>query len=505
VDTTDRASSSEVRFVGQSAATWRYWVDQPLGTPGGFGGVYAAEGSDGTPMAVKVVKKQRPSGALGDRLLRREIDIGRRVRESGSDRLLPVLDAADHSDALLLVMARAGRALDAALPMSEPDVITVMTDITKGLQDLHAIGIIHRDLKPPNVLLHDSHWKLADFGIARDQEIGTQDPTFIGWGSLPYMAPELWELKSPTVKTDLYALGCLAFELLTGVAPYTGDQAALREAHLTRAPPDVPCSNITLKNLITRLIDKDPADRPQDARAVLDRLCRAVSTHSAAQEAIAHGLGVHYAEKSNAAAQAAAAVAAANTLRQQKAQALADLREISGDALEDLRAVEPEAQLREQVLASNTNPSDALSFTLSTTDVTLQIRIWKDQSDARTLFEKIFANPVNFSGIIFAAAAYIGNRRHPEQLNAANLVYEQSGGRFAWQVYKFRANAMVSPEKYDYGPHGRTHGLAPKDFFRERPSMRIRLSGEREPIWTLTEALLTADIFLELFQEAVDL
>ena len=61
----------------------------------------------------------------------------------------------------------------------------------------------------------------------------------MGWGSFPYMAPELWELKSPTVKTDLYALGCLGYELLAGAPPYTGDQAALRAGHLTQAPPAV--------------------------------------------------------------------------------------------------------------------------------------------------------------------------------------------------------------------------------------------------------------------------
>ncbi len=105
--------ANEVTFTGQSGATWRYWTDQPLGTPGGFGGVYAAEGSDGTPMAVKVVNKQRPSGVLDDRLLRREIDIGKRVVDSGSEMLLPVIDAADANDALLLVMTRAEGALAA--------------------------------------------------------------------------------------------------------------------------------------------------------------------------------------------------------------------------------------------------------------------------------------------------------------------------------------------------------------------------------------------------------
>ncbi len=185
--------TDEITFTGQSGATYRYWINQPLGRPGRFGRVYAGERRDGMPVAVKVVDKQDRRGTLDHRLLRREIDIGRRVAGSGSDILLPIVDAAETGDALLLVMHRAEGALgDIPLPMSEAHVVTAMTDIATGLRDLHAISIIHRDLKPGNVLRHNRRWKLADFGIARDQDIGTQDPTFLGAGSHPYMAPEIW-------------------------------------------------------------------------------------------------------------------------------------------------------------------------------------------------------------------------------------------------------------------------------------------------------------------------
>src|SRR5262249_27453386 len=163
------------------------------------------------------------------------------------------------------VMPRADGALDGKSgPLGEPEVVSVMADVAAGLQQLHEIGVIHRDLKPENVLRHQGHWKLADFGIARDGEIGTQDPTFIGIGSYPYMAPEIWELKSPTVKTDLYALGCLAYELLTGRPPYLGNREEVRAGHLMRPPPEVPASNIVLKSLIASLIAKSPGRRPQD-------------------------------------------------------------------------------------------------------------------------------------------------------------------------------------------------------------------------------------------------
>jgi len=485
--------ANEVTFTGQSGATWRYWTDQPLGTPGGFGGVYAAEGSDGTPMAVKVVNKQRPSGVLDDRLLRREIDIGKRVVDSGSEMLLPVIDAADANDALLLVMTRAEGALAAAsVPMVEAEVVPVLVDIATGLQDLHSIGIIHRDLKPANVLRHAGRWKLADFGIARDQEIGTQDPTFVGWGSFPYMAPELWELKSPTVKTDLYALGCLAFELLAGAPPYTGDQAALRAGHLTQAPPEVPCSNVVLKNLITRLIAKDPADRPQDARAVLDRLRRALVPRGPVQESIARGLGVHDAEQARATAERVAAQAAADVRRQQIAQAKADLREIINDALDDLRIVEPDATFEER----GTNRSSFVAtpgFSLSAGGVILRIDLWEGMTTDQ---------PVPDDTMVLAGSVIITNPSYPTELNSANLVYEQVGDRLSWQIYKFRSG-LVPPDRYRYGPYGRTHGLRHGEFFDSRE--RYFMIHPVMHVWSRTVTPLTAETVLELFQEAVDL
>jgi serine/threonine protein kinase len=486
--------TTEVTFTGESGAMWRYWTDQPLGIPGGFGAVYEAEGKDGNPMAVKVVMKHRPAGTLDDRLLRREIDIGHRVSESGSEMLLPVIDAADDGNALLLVMTRAGDPLAAVtIPMGEPEAIAVMTDIATGLRDLHSAGIIHRDLKPPNVLRHDGRWKLADFGIARDQEIGTQDPTFIGAGTTRYMAPEIWNLKSPTVKTDLYALGCLGFELLAGAPPYTGDRAAIRAGHLTQAPPDVPSGNVKLKNLIARLIAKDPAGRPQDARAVLERLSLAQLAHGPVLEAIGRGLGHHDAERSRAAAAQAAAKAATDARHQAIVQAKADLREIISDALENLQAIEPDATSEERGTTGSSFVATP-SLALSTVNVRLRIDIWEGMTTDK---------PVLGDTMVLAGCVMITNPRCDSELNAANVVYEQAGDHLGWQVYRFRAS-MVQPGNYRYGPYGRTHGLRHGEFFHtyERYFM-ITTSGTH--VWSKTVVPLTADTALELFQEAVDL
>jgi hypothetical protein len=490
-----QAVTDEVTFTGQSGAVWRYWTTKPLGKPGGFGGVYAAEAADGSPMAVKVVKKERPQGALDERLLRREIEIGKRVAESGSDLVLPVIDAADADDALLLVMSRAeGGALADAVPLAEAEAVPVLTDIAVGLQDLHSIAILHRDLKPANVLSHAGRWKLADFGIARDQEIGTQDPTFAGGGTPYYMAPELWEMKSPTVKTDLYAFGCLAYELLSGDPPYTGDLAAVRAGHLTQASPQAPCSDAVLRNLIARLMAKRPEDRPQDARAVLERLRRALAARAPVQEAIARGLGVHAAEQARAAAEQSAAQAAEDARRQLVAQAKADLREIVSDAVSDLQAVEPDAASEEQ---GDERGWVEPSFILTAGNVGLRIDLWDRRKAGRPVQQ------VQDDTMVLAGCVMINNPRHGVPLNSANLVYEQVGDRLAWQIYKFSGGGH--PDRYRrYGPYGRTHGLSERVFLDPQERLQMMRPAMFHP-WTKTVTLLTAQTLLGLFQEAVDL
>jgi hypothetical protein len=482
-------------FTGQSGRTWRYWESRPLGTPGGFGGVYAAEAADGSPVAVKMLKKQRPQGALDERLLRREIEIGKRVAESGSDMLLPVIDAADVGDALLLVMSQAegGALADASLPLGEAEAVPVLVDIATGLQDLHAILILHRDLKPANVLCHSGRWKLADFGIARDQEIGTQDPTFAGGGTPCYMAPELWELKSPTVKTDLYALGCLGYELLAGVQPYTGDLMAIRAGHLTQAPPQAPCSDAVLRNLIGRLMAKRSEDRPQDARAVLERLRRALVDRGSVQEAIVQGLGAHAAEQARTAAEQSMAQAADGARRQLVALARADLREIVSDALSDLQAVEPDAASGEQ---GDERGWVEPSFILTAGDVGLRINLWERREPGRSV------QPVQDDTMVLVGCVMINNPRHTVPLNSANLVYEQVGDRLAWQIYKFAGGG--NPDTYRYGPYWRTHGLSERAFFDPRERLQMIHPAMFHP-WIKTVTLLTAETLLGLFQEAVDL
>lgn len=155
--------------------------------------------------------------------------------------------------------------------------------ISSALQHAHNHGIIHRDLKPSNVFItQQGVIKLGDFGIARDLREHDLTDTGLTVGTYAYMAPELVKgEREITGQVDLYALGCVLFEILTGRPPYLGNNfAAIFEQHLHADPPHVrelaPQCPEALDRLIIQLLAKSPEDRPFNARAVqgiLGELC----------------------------------------------------------------------------------------------------------------------------------------------------------------------------------------------------------------------------------------
>lgn len=156
--------------------------------------------------------------------------------------------------------------------------------LCSALQHIHNHGIVHRDLKPSNIYLDTSGLiKLGDFGIALDTgaiEITDQGLTV---GSYLYMSPEqIRGDRSISYQADLYAVGCLLYELVTGEPPYTGDNfARIFDQHLSTEPPSArkrvsDCPE-TLDELIVSLLSKDPDDRPINARSVQGVLAEILS------------------------------------------------------------------------------------------------------------------------------------------------------------------------------------------------------------------------------------
>jgi tetratricopeptide (TPR) repeat protein len=171
-------------------------------------------------------------------------------------------------------------------------VIDYGLQICDGLAYAHEWGIVHRDLTPANILLtEEGQAKIADFGIARVQYGKRLTATKHTLGTVAYMAPEQIRGAPPVShRTDLYTLGCVLFEMLTGRLPFTCESTAqMLYHHLGEPPPRVSSlvldCPVWLDGLINQMLEKDPLKRPHDATAVAQAL-REV------QEKVAAGAGV---------------------------------------------------------------------------------------------------------------------------------------------------------------------------------------------------------------------
>ncbi|MFD6887706.1 serine/threonine-protein kinase [Streptomyces sp. NPDC059957] len=164
-------------------------------------------------------------------------------------------------------------------PAAVEDVVRWGVQICEGLQAAHAAGIVHRDIKPANILLTaKGRIKICDFGIARESGMRGLTTTGAVIGTPAYMAPEQARGEHDA-RTDLYALGCVLYELLTGEPPFTGTGWDMLAQHAARMPEPVrthrPEVTGELDRLVLRLLSKDPADRPQSATATGELLSRA--------------------------------------------------------------------------------------------------------------------------------------------------------------------------------------------------------------------------------------
>lgn len=252
---------------------------------------YAAEDATDRVVAVKLILRSRSGSAVDPRTdakaaqrFEREVRIMRRLTHPNLPRT--IAGGLDPSGLPYLAMEYLDGETLGDLVAEHPQlpigwVAALGTQIADGLSAAHAAGVIHRDLKPSNVmLLRGGLVKVLDFGMGRiidDTERGKVTSTGVTVGTARYMAPEQFHDAKVTQAADLYALGCVLFELLTGVPPFHSESAQeLGHKHLTEAVPavgmlrsDVPDD---LARLIERLLAKDPADRPADAVAVREAL-----------------------------------------------------------------------------------------------------------------------------------------------------------------------------------------------------------------------------------------
>ena len=259
----------------------RYELTHELGR-GGMGVVWAAYDRDNRrEVAVKVLAT-RGRGAEPSTLERRflrEIRLTGRLRHPG---VPAVHDHGNHEGELYLVMdLLPGRALDAVLKNDGPFGIERAADVARRTAEVlsyaHGQGVVHRDLKPSNLMITpDGAVKVLDFGVAAALEPEPGETRFTASNATPgtvvYMAPE--QAVGQTVPaSDLYSLGCVLYELLTGTPPFTdGSPFMLYHRHanepvppLADRRPEVPDG---LRTLVERLLEKKPEDRPASAAEV---------------------------------------------------------------------------------------------------------------------------------------------------------------------------------------------------------------------------------------------
>ncbi|MEZ0490726.1 Stk1 family PASTA domain-containing Ser/Thr kinase [Kineococcus sp. TBRC 1896] len=276
----------------------RYHVLGRVGR-GGMGVVYRAEDERlDRAVALKVLRADLAHDPTARSRFVREAKSAARLTHPG---IVAVLDqGVDHeggTETAYLVMELVdGRTLrDVVLDkgaLTPGEALGVTADVLDALAEAHRKGVLHRDVKTANVLVaDDGRVKVADFGLARAASTGGQSTT-VGMGDLmgtaEYLAPEQLEAGEPDARSDVYGVGVMLYEMLTGAPPFTGDSPftiAYKHVHEPVPPPSAKAPGLpkALDALVLDALAKDPDERPADAGEMLEQL-RAVRSSLTPQQ-----------------------------------------------------------------------------------------------------------------------------------------------------------------------------------------------------------------------------
>jgi len=255
----------------------RYGLLKKLGR-GGMGTVFLAEDLklNREKVALKILHSDHISCPIQRGRFLREAQLMRKLNHPN---LVRTFDVNNTENSVYFAMEYVeGRALDYFMDETEfpasriPDFLK---QVSAGLAAIHKGGVVHRDLKPGNILiLRDGQAKITDFGVARvnDSDLTAHNEII---GSPNYVAPEIWLGKKITPRSDIYSLGIILYELLTGDVPFDSESpAALMKMHLDKEiiPPRKLDNKVPawLSRLNLRLLAKSPKDRPQSADEIYD-------------------------------------------------------------------------------------------------------------------------------------------------------------------------------------------------------------------------------------------
>jgi eukaryotic-like serine/threonine-protein kinase len=267
---------------GKQTIADRYEVLGLLGV-GGMGAVYKVRDKElDEIVALKMLKREiADSPGIVERF-RREVKLARRVTHPNVAR---TFDLGEHGGERFLTMELIeGESLQELLKrerqLTLSRVVEVVSAICAGLEAAHAAGIVHRDLKPDNVMIANGTGRvvITDFGIARTEDASAAARTAVPVGTPAYMSPEQVEASATIdARADIYALGAMTFELLTGHLPFEADSVfAMAAMRLTQPPPDPrvrrPDLPESVATLVRRCMARKPEDRPESAREITMQL-----------------------------------------------------------------------------------------------------------------------------------------------------------------------------------------------------------------------------------------
>ena len=272
----------------KSALADRYLVEREIGS-GGMATVYLADDlKHDRKVAIKVLRPDL-AASLGHERFHREVKIAAQLQHP---HILPLLDSGAAADLLYYVMPYVeGQSLrekldkEGELPVG--DALRVLRDVVDALTEAHAHGVVHRDVKPENILLRGRHALVADFGVAKAVSEATGRAQFttagIALGTPAYMAPEQ-ATADPHLdhRVDIYAVGAVAYELLTGRTVFMGSSPQMvLAAHVAEQPDPLrkhrDTVSVALEALVMRCLEKKAADRWQSAEELHSALVALVT------------------------------------------------------------------------------------------------------------------------------------------------------------------------------------------------------------------------------------
>jgi beta-lactam-binding protein with PASTA domain/predicted Ser/Thr protein kinase len=277
----------------------RYRIMRRLGA-GGMANVYLAEDQElGRRVAIKILNDRHAGDEQFIERFRRE---AKNAAGLSHPNIVSIYDRGEATEGTYYIAMEYldGRSLKELLVARGPAPIPIAIDyarqILSALRFAHRNGVIHRDIKPHNILVDsDGRVKVTDFGIARAEQAGAQQMTEAGSiiGTAQYLSPEQARGRQVDQTSDLYSLGIVLYELLTGTVPFTGDtpvEIAMKHLSAVPEPPSATRSGVPpgLDQIVLRALAKDPRDRYHSAEemdADLERVARGLAPSPETEEA----------------------------------------------------------------------------------------------------------------------------------------------------------------------------------------------------------------------------